>query len=180
MSSLPTATLSPSGLACLFAASLLALSLSAQAQYANSDAPDWKEDTVPPPPSYSVSGLVEIEMPRTAAVKIGLDPKTITLNQATGIVRYVVVARGPSAVNASYEGIRCATGEFRIYARQVQGGEWTPNSDNAWKPMQGQSSVMVQYPLQLARSGMCMGTTLQQTPKDVVRALQTNNQSLYY
>ena len=162
------------------AALLLSACACAQAQYANADLPDWKEDTVPPPPAYSVSGLIDIEMPRTATVKLGVDPKTIVLNHATGIARYVVVARGPSAVNASYEGIRCATGEFRIYARQVQGGTWTPNSDTAWKSLMGQNSVMVQYPLQLARSGLCVGSTMGQSEKDVIRELQTDNRSLYY
>ena len=168
------------GLARALALALLAFATSAQAQYANADIADWKEGTVPPPPAYSVSGLLDIEMPRGASVKMGVDPKTIALNHDTGIVRYVVVARGPSAVNATYEGIRCATGEFRVYARQVQGGEWTPNSETAWKSMVGQSSIMVRHPLQLARGGMCMGSTLRQTVKDVVRELQSGNESLYY
>ncbi len=180
MSRLSQSLFRRSGVACLLAGALLALSGAAQAQYANADAADWKEDTVPPPPAYSTSGLVDIEMPRSSSVKMGVDPKTIALNHTSGIVRYVVVARGPSAVNASYEGIRCSTGEFRIYARQVQGGEWAPNDDEAWKPMQGQNSIMVQHPLQLARSGMCMGSTLRQDVKDIVREMRTGNQTLYY
>ena len=161
------------------AACLLAISLGAHAQYANDDIADWKEDAVPPPPAYRLSGLVDIDMPNGSSIKMGVDPKTITINQATGIVRYVVVARGPSAVNAAYEGIRCATGEFRVYARQVQGSEWVTNTDTEWKPMRGQSSVVVSHPLQLARGGMCNGSTLRQTPNDMVRELLTGNQSLY-
>ena len=168
------------GLGCLLAASLLAVGAAASAQYANADLADWKEDTVPPPPAYSVSGLVDVEMPRGSSVRMGVDPNTIALNHDTGIVRYVVVARGPSAVNATYEGIRCATGEFRIYARQVQGGEWAPNSETDWKTMVGQNNIMIRHPLQLARSGMCMGSTLRQTAKDIVRELKSGNQSLYY
>lgn len=164
----------------VLAAALCVSAASAQAQYANDDLADWTEGTVPPPPAYSVSGLVDIEMPRGSSVKMGVDPKTIVLDQSKGIVRYVVVARGPSAVNATYEGIRCSTGEFRIYARQVQGGEWTPNSESDWKTMMGQNSIMVRHPLQLARGGMCMGSTLRQNAKDIVRELQSGNQSLYY
>ena len=152
----------------------------AHAQYANADMADWKEDTVPPPPAFSLSGLIDIEMPRGSSVKMGVDPKTIALNHDTGIVRYVVVARGPSAVNATYEGIRCATGEFRIYARKVQDGEWTPSTETEWKSMMGQSNIMVRHPLQLARGGMCLGSTLRRTAKEIVRELQTGNQSLYY
>ena len=79
------------------AACLLAISLGAHAQYANDDIADWKEDAVPPPPAYRLSGLVDIDMPNGSSIKMGVDPKTITINHATGIVRYVVVARGPSA-----------------------------------------------------------------------------------
>ena len=119
-------------------------------------------------------------MPRGASVKMGIDPKTITINHATGIVRYVVVARGPSAVNASYEGIRCATGEYKVYARQTEGNPWSPSGEDDWKPMRGQSGVVVAYPLRLAREGICVGTGVRQTVDDMVRELRSGNQSLYY
>ena len=164
----------------LLAACALAIGGGASAQYADLDRADWKEDEVPPPPAYRTSRLIDIEMPRSATVRMGIDPDTIRINHDTGIVRYVVVARGPSAVNATYEGIRCATGEFRIYARQVQGNPWTPNSDSSWKSMRGQSSVMVQHPFNLARGGLCIGTGVRQTVADMVRELKSGNQSLYY
>lgn len=164
----------------LLAACLLAACGLASAQYADLDRADWKEDVPPPPPAYSTQGLFEIDMPRGSTVRMGVDPATIRINQQTGIVRYVVVARGPSAVNASYEGIRCATGEYRIYARQVQGSEWAPNSDDRWNSMRGQSGVLVQHPGRLAQGGMCMGTTLRETPAEMVRQLKSGNQSLYY
>ena len=89
-------------------------------------------------------------------------------------------ARGPSAVNATYEGIRCATGEYRVYARQVQGNPWTPSGEDDWKSMRGQTSVMVQHPYRLARDGMCIGTGVRQTVADMVRELKSGNRSLYY
>lgn len=166
-----------SGLAFMLAALVSGATL---AQYADMDRLDWKEDAVPPPPAYSTSGLIDIEMPRSASVKLGVDPKTIAINTETGIVRYVVIAQGPSAVNATYEGIRCATGEFRIYARQVQGGDWSASTDTAWRAMVGQSSVMVQHPQKLARGGMCVGKSVRESVRDMVRELKTGNQSLYY
>lgn len=142
--------------------------------------PNWREDPVPPPPAYSTSGLIDIEMPVRSNVKMGLDPDTLVLNQQTGVVRYVVVARGPSAINASYEGIRCATGEYRVYARQTPGNPWNPSEDEDWKPMRGQSGVVVAHPLRLARDGLCVGTTLRRTAQDMVRELRTGNRSIYY
>ncbi|QTD46120.1 CNP1-like family protein [Ottowia testudinis] len=152
----------------------------ALAQYAELDRADWREDAVPPPPAYSTSRLIDIEMPRSSTVRMGIDPDTISINHQTGIVRYVVVARGVSAVNASYEGIRCATGEYRVYARQAQGNAWSPSGEDAWKSMRGQTSIMVQHPFQLARSGLCLGTGVRQTAADMVRELRSGNQSLYY
>ncbi len=165
----------------LWAGLALAAMAPAMAQYADLDRADWKEDEVPAPPAYSTSGLIEIEMPRGASVKLGIDPKTISINHDSGIVRYVVVARGPSALNASYEGIRCATGEFRVYARQTQGNPWSSASeDNPWRAMRGQHSVMVQHPFWLARNGICIGTSVRPTVADMVRELKSGNQSLYY
>ena len=163
----------------LLATTALAAAFSAAAQYADLDRADWKEDAPPPPPAYSVQQLIEIEMPRSSTVEMGIDPETITLNHDTGVVRYVVVARGPSAVNATYEGIRCATAEYRVYARQVQGGEWSPNGDNTWKTMRGQSGVVVQHPYRLARDGICIGPGVRQTVRDMVRELKSGSQSLY-
>ncbi len=80
----------------------------------------------------------------------------------------------------SYEGIRCATGEYRVYARQVQGGEWTPSTDERWKSMRGQSSVMVQHPFRLAHDGICLGPGVRQTVPEMVRELKSGNRSLYY
>ena len=159
---------------------LAALTSPAHAQYADADRADWQEDAVPPPPAYKTNRLIDIEMPRGASVRMGVDPDTIAINPQTGIVRYVVVARGPSAVNAFYEGIRCSTGEYRVYARQVQGGEWSPAEGEGWKSMLGQSSVMVQHPGRLARGGLCLGTGMRSSVTDAVRELRSGNQSLYY
>lgn len=166
---------------CLAACGLsLGMALPVAAQYVDLDRADWKEDSVPPPPAYSTGRLIDIEMPRGSTVRMGIDPDTISINHQSGIVRYVVVARGPSAVNANYEGIRCATGEYRVYARQVQGSAWSPSGENDWKSMRGQTSIMVQHPYQLARGGICLGTGVRQTVADMVRELRSGNQSLYY
>ncbi|MCL1960587.1 MAG: CNP1-like family protein [Desulfovibrionaceae bacterium] len=161
----------------------LAAALPVMAQeYAAPDPADWREDEAPPPPAYSANQLIAVEMPPGSVVRMGVDPKTIAINRTTGIVRYVVVAQGPSAVNASYEGIRCATAEYKVYARQTPGNAWTPVSDAAWKPMsmRGQTGVTVPHPYRLARDGMCVGTTVPQTVDNIVRDLRSGNRSSLY
>ena len=137
------------------------------------DAPKWEEDEVPPPPAYSLDHLIDIELPRarSRAVRIGVAPETIAVNQKTGVVRYVAVARGPGAVNASYEGIRCATAEYRVYARQVAGQPWEPVRGGTWLPMAAPTSAP--HPHALALSGMCAGTAVTVPEQTIIRALQT-------
>ncbi|MGB3071626.1 MAG: CNP1-like family protein [Ottowia sp.] len=168
-------------------AALVGLGLPAAAQeepdmkpmtrYAGDDAPEWKEDTPPPPPAYGVKNLIDIEMPAASTVRMGVDPDTISLNKETGIVRYIVVARGPSAVNAMYEGIRCATGEYRVYARQTPGNDWSFSPEGEWKSMRGQ--VNYRHPYRLARDGVCIGTIPNGSVQEMVRALKSPKGTLY-
>lgn len=141
--------------------------------------PGWQEGAVPPPPEYSAQHLIEVEMPSFSSIKLGIDPKTIALDRTTGVVRYVVVARGPSALNALYEGVRCTTGEYRIYAHQVQGAAWVESTRSDWKAMTGEGGIMVRHPYQLARNGLCVGTTPRSSVREMVRELRSNNASLY-
>ncbi|MDR1967759.1 MAG: CNP1-like family protein, partial [Burkholderiaceae bacterium] len=142
----------------------LAWAGTALAQYADDDRTDWREDPAPPPPAYTTeaSQLISIDMPSGTSVQVAIDPATLALNRTTGVARYVVVARGVSAVNASYEGIRCATSEYKVYARRTEGQPWAPVSAPQWKPMFGQSGIVTSYPARLARDGLCMGLTMRQ------------------
>lgn len=139
----------------------------------------WKDTEVPPPPAYSVSRLIGIDMPAYSSIKLGIDPDTIRIDRKAQVVRYIVVARGQSALNASYEGIHCSTGEYRIYAHQIKHGAWVKDSNSDWKPMQGQGGFSATYPYELARNGMCVGPSMRSDVGEIVRELRTGNSSLY-
>lgn len=167
-------------LALMLAGLLLGLALPglAPAQTGAADAgADWQEGAVPPPPAYSVDQLIDVDARRGAALKIGVDPRSIQLDLRTGVVRYVVVARGPGATNAMYEGIRCKTGEYRVYARQSQNAPWSANRDDRWHAMRGQTHYP--HPYRLARDGMCLGTAVNPEVADIVRALRSPQGTLY-
>jgi len=132
---------------------LLAIS-SAFAQLVDMD-PDWKELEVPPPPAFKTDGLVYVDMPRYVTVKLGVDPETLRITN-DGIVRYVMVATSPSgSTNATYEGIRCLTGEVKTYARYGTTGKWNALADPQWKPLNGNQPSL--HALALARQGACLG-----------------------
>ena len=117
--------------------------------------PDWKEVEVPAPPTFRTDKLLPLEMPRHISLKVGVDPETVRVTN-DGIVRYVVVATSTSGnVYGSYEGIRCQTGEVKIYARHGATGKWSPVSDPQWKPLvDNQPSP---HALAFARQGACEG-----------------------
>lgn len=149
------------------AALALALALPAAAQYASDRFYDWSEGEVPPAPQWSEKNLIDADLPGRS-VRVGIDPATLTLDKATGIARYVAVARGVSAVNASYEGIRCSTGEWRVYARQIPGEEWQPAS-GGWQVMLDARSPHAYW---LAKIGICEAHSMRGDTRDIVRRLK--------
>ena len=133
---------------------ILFVSLHAFGQLADAD-PDWKEVEVPPPPSFKTDALVLVEMPRYVTLKLGVDPETLRITN-DGIVRYVMVATSPGGnINATYEGIRCLTGEVKTYARYGAAAKWSAIADPQWKPLNNNQPSM--HALALARQGACEG-----------------------
>ncbi|MBU1358302.1 MAG: CNP1-like family protein [Gammaproteobacteria bacterium] len=115
---------------------------------------DWKESDVPPPPAFSESRLVPVEMPRYMSLKVGVDPDTIQIT-GDGVVRYVVVAsnRAGGALNAFYDGVRCATEETKNYAR-YNGEKWEKVKDAEWKKIGDLNSS---YTKALSSQALCRG-----------------------
>lgn len=165
---------------CGAAVALLALSGGAFAAWEPDVEPATPEveGAVPPPPIYATNDLVPITVPQFSTVKVGLDPQSITIDRKAGIVRYVVIVQGPSAFTANYEGLRCKTAEYRIYAHQSRGESWVNNEDGAWRSL-NTSSAPSQIAYQLARYGMCVGPGTRDSIRAMVRELKSNNASLY-
>lgn len=150
---------------------LLVLALAAplaQAQLAPVD-PDWREVEVPPPPAVRLEGLVPLDMPGST-LRFGVDPNSIAIGN-DGIVRYVVVATAAGgAVNALYEGLRCSTGEIKVYARYNTGSGWTIAKDASWRPVRGTPGSG--HSLVVARSGACIGHAPNRSAREIVRDLR--------
>ncbi|WP_210544638.1 CNP1-like family protein [Rhodoferax sp. PAMC 29310] len=133
--------------------------------------PDWKESEAPSPPSFTQKNLIPLNMPNYVSLKFGVDPQTLTIT-SDGIVRYVVVATNSSgSMAAMYEGIRCATGEVKTYARFNSSGEWDTLKRPEWLDLAGKQPS--KHALVLARQGVCEGaTSTGLSVTDIVRALR--------
>lgn len=132
--------------------------------------PDWKESPVPPAPEFDHRRMLEIDMPRMYDLRYGVDPKTLAITD-DGVVRYVAIAKstGPgAAVNAFYDGVRCATGEIKTYAR-YSGDSWHAVENPEWKPL---DQAKTRYSLALARQALCRSGAPRATTGEIVQALR--------
>ncbi|WP_341314240.1 CNP1-like family protein [Paraburkholderia sp. IMGN_8] len=73
-----------------------------------------KVDTLPPLPQDS--NLLPFEVSGNTPLQFSIDRNSVSVG-SDGVVRYTVVVTSPSgARNVNYEGIRCDTYEWRLYA----------------------------------------------------------------
>jgi hypothetical protein len=132
--------------------------------------PEWREAQIPPPPAFKSDGLIPLDIPGSA-LKFGVDPASVSIGEDR-VVRYVVVASSNTgAMNAMYEGIRCNTGEYKVYARYNPGSGWSPTQDFAWRPVHAQPAS--RHTLLVARTGACLGRGANRSASQVVHDLRS-------
>lgn len=75
------------------------------------------QDPVPPAPAYPTSQtLLPVEIRASSPFRYFIDGATLSVDLNTTVVRYTLIARSPSGVeNVTYEAIRCASAEYRVY-----------------------------------------------------------------
>ena len=97
--------------------------------------PDWKEGEVEMPAPPQAAGLRAFDIGSTSPNAFFVDEQSVTVGEDR-VVRYTLVVRTPGgAENVTFEGIRCATGERRIYASGRKDGTWTPMKNSEWQPI---------------------------------------------
>lgn len=152
----------------VFGTAVCALGLQAQSLV---DDPDWKETEVPAPPAFSTEHLVAINMPSYVSLNFGVDPATLAITP-DGIVRYVMVAVNASgSVNAMFEGIRCAKGEVKTYARTTSSGAWSVIKEPQWRALS--DNLPSKHAIAFARQGACDGrAAAASSVADIIRNLK--------
>jgi hypothetical protein len=154
-------------------AALAFMACTAHAQ-TGSENPDWKEVEAPPPPALKLDGLIPLDIPGSM-LRFGVAPASVTIG-SDGIVRYVVVASSTTgAVNAVYEGIRCDTGQYKVYARHNPDSGWKPATNTAWRSLHEQNDQpMSRHTLLVARTGACIGHGANRPASRIVQDLRSS------
>lgn len=122
----------------MMSASAFAVSLSGreQPQLYSREETEWKELRVEPPAAPSSGDLVEFYIGTGTGNRFFIDGKTLSVGK-DGVVRYVLVIKtAGGATNVAFEGIRCQTGEYKLYASGRADGTWAPSRIARWRPIE--------------------------------------------
>ena len=114
----------------------------------------YPENPTPTAPAFDVAKAIPIALSASSSIAMGIDPATITV-ESDGIVRYVAIARSTAgnAVTATYEGIRCATAEVKVYARHYPDSGWRDVTEPKWQSLYDNGPM--RYSMPIAKAGIC-------------------------
>ncbi|MBX9868690.1 MAG: CNP1-like family protein [Burkholderiaceae bacterium] len=99
-----------------------------------------------------------------------IDTKSMSITKE-GIIRFSLVATSNSgAKNISYEGIRCETGEKKLYALGRADGTWTKVREPSWSRIFGNS--FNNHHNVLARDYFCDGSTIAGKPEQMINRIR--------
>jgi hypothetical protein len=99
----------------------------------------WREGEVAFPAPPGEGSLREFYVSAAAANRFFVDTATLSIG-ADGVVRYVlVVLTQGGARNVSFEGMRCETRQWRIYATGRADGSWSKARHENWSPVRDEA-----------------------------------------
>jgi hypothetical protein len=133
------------------------------------------DDSAAFPPYPAERGLIEFFVAATSEFRFFIDPASISVGN-DGVVRYTLVARSAAgAQNVSYEGMRCRSGEIRIYALGRDGG-WAKSSAD-WRAIEARS--VQRWHNALYREYFCPHKEPIASPQEGIASLRRGGHPLY-
>ncbi|MGE5470168.1 MAG: CNP1-like family protein [Bacteroidota bacterium] len=104
------------------------------------DAKPWQEQEVQLPEAPRPENLQAVYVSAATSNKFFVDGATLSVG-SDGVVRYTLVVLTPEGGrNVSFEGMRCATKERRIYASGRADGSWSKSRAAQWSRIQDAAS----------------------------------------
>lgn len=131
----------------------------------------WEEITVQLPPAPKAENLLPFYVGPTATQAFAVDETSIKVGK-DGVVRYVLISTSrEGARNVSYEGIRCATFEKKIYALGQENGVWARSRRDKWEGIV-RGAANRQHAA-LAQDYFCSNLTVAGSEKEMIRRIKT-------
>ncbi|MCL2523164.1 MAG: CNP1-like family protein [Betaproteobacteria bacterium] len=160
----------------LCCAALICVLTAIPAQAADGEADDdylpksWKEIETQLPPAPLEHNLQAIYLNEVAQNKFFIDSENLRID-ADGVVRYVLVVLTPGgARNVTYEGMRCETRQWRIYASGRADGAWSKARRAEWQPIHDEA--INRYHAALFLDYFCIGGVIADNVEAARKALR--------
>ncbi|MEO7031559.1 MAG: CNP1-like family protein [Burkholderiaceae bacterium] len=130
----------------------------------------WEEIAVQLPATPLTENLLPFEVSATATQDFAIDAKSLTVG-SDGVIRYTLVSTSQSGVkNISYEGIRCATFEKKLYAFGHTDGSWSRARHSEWQPIV-RNAANRQHAT-LFKDYFCSGLTISGNAQDMLNRIR--------
>ncbi|GHU26001.1 hypothetical protein AGMMS50256_02050 [Betaproteobacteria bacterium] len=134
------------------------------------DEKPWKEIEVQLPAFPESENLIPFKVGAITDTRFFVDEKSISVG-GDEVIRYtLIVISSEGARNISFEGMRCVTGERRVYALGRADKTWSRARSNKWVRLQGGSNS---HHVALFADYFCtIGQKTIMTPEEAVRVLR--------
>jgi hypothetical protein len=134
------------------------------------DEKPWQEIEIPLPAFPQPENLIPFQVGAVTDKQFLVDEKSISIG-SDEVIRYsLVVVSSSGARNISYEGMRCATAERRVYAFGRADKTWSKARGNKWINIRGGSNS---HHVALFADYFCaIGQRAIMKPEDAVRVLR--------
>lgn len=130
----------------------------------------WSESAFEMPPPASDATLRTFFVSAASPNRFYVDEASLEVGE-DGVIRYVLVIRTPGgAENVTFEGIRCASAERRIYAIGQEGGAWVDARRSEWEPIRANNYNMPRAAL--AANYVCDGPAPPRNRAEALRWLR--------
>ena len=131
---------------------------------------NWQEAEVQMPSAVQRDALREFQVTASSSNRFYVDESSLDVGPDY-VVRFVMVVQSSGgAETVTYEGIRCNTGEYKLYAHGRPDGEWVPPRRSEWKPLRTVRAHLPQAAL--AKNYLCDGVAPPRSRDVALRGLR--------
>lgn len=117
-----------------------------------------EESAVVLPAAPKKVDLLRYEVSATSSMNFAIDAKSVSVADGD-IVRFTsVITSDSGAANVSYEGVRCKSGERKLYASGRPDGSWNAFPEPEWRPVSKAGANS--YQATLMKDYFCDGGTV--------------------
>jgi len=131
----------------------------------------WQEGDFALPPMPSEKNLILVKIFEMPQYRYFIDQRSLNVSANDNVARYTIVIMPPSGLrNVFYEGIRCDTNEYKIYATALWGEQFNAIANSKWNAIVDKGVNVYRH--DLFKYFLCHNSLIKANKKDILQALR--------